>query len=80
METTYEIWCGGLLVAFRNTRLSRQKAVMEHLRSLGCRDEAVVKVDRSAVSWQGAVYRAVPLGSMESSPEAVARWATQAAA
>jgi len=80
MGTTYEIWCGGRLIAFQNTRLSRLKALAEYLRSAGCRDDEVVRLDRSAACWQGAVYRAVPLGSMESSPAAVAGWTTQTAA
>ena len=77
MGTTYEIWCGGRLVAFRNTKAPGRKAVVEHLRSVGCRDDEMVRVGRE-VRWQGAVYRAVRLGSLESSPAAVVGWATQA--
>ena len=34
---------------------------MEYLRSLGCQDEELVRASTDAISWRGAVYRAVPL-------------------
>jgi hypothetical protein len=77
MGTTYEIWCGGHLVAFRNTASSPRQAVLEYLRSQGCNADEIPSRGRGAVTWQGTVYRAVRLGSAESSPAAVARWATQ---
>ena len=80
MGTTYEIWCGGRLVAIRNTTSSPRQAAIEYVSSLGCGLDEVVKHGRSAIAWQGSVYRAVPLGSMESSPASVARWSTHAAA
>ena len=46
----------------QNAATARQ-AVVEYLRSVGCRDEELTGVAVNAVSWRGAVYRAIPLGS-----------------
>jgi hypothetical protein len=78
MGTTYEIWCGARLVSIRNTSSSPRQAVIGYLRSLGCEVNEIVRSGRSAVAWQGIIYRAVPIGSEESSPAAVQEWATRA--
>jgi hypothetical protein len=33
---------------------------MDYVRSLGCRDAEVARLGADAVSWRGAVFRAVP--------------------
>ena len=33
---------------------------MDYVRSLGCRDVEVARLGADAVSWRGAVFRAVP--------------------
>ena len=36
------------------------EAVIDYLRSMGCRDDEMMRVGMDAVTWRGAVYRAVP--------------------
>jgi hypothetical protein len=45
--------------AWRREAGSALEALIEHLRSLGCRDQDIVRLGTQAVSWRGAVYRAV---------------------
>ena len=61
-RTSYEVRCGKRLVSLQNTNTPRE-AVIEYLRSLGCRDSEMTAVAVDALTWGGAVYRAVPLGS-----------------
>jgi len=37
--------------------------VIEYLRSMGCSDSEMTSVAADALTWGGAVYRAVPLGN-----------------
>jgi hypothetical protein len=62
MRTSYEVRCGKRLVSLQNANTARE-AVIEYLRSLGCRDSEMSSVAPNALTWGGAVYRAVPLGS-----------------
>lgn len=62
MSTSYEVRCGRRLISLQNAHTARE-ALMEYLRSIGCRDREIVSVSTDAVTWRGAVYRAVPLGS-----------------
>ena len=62
MRTSYEVRCGARLLSFQNAASARE-AVVEYLRSVGCREEELSGVAVNAVSWRGAVYRAIPLGS-----------------
>ena len=62
MSTSYEVRCGRRLISLQNAHTARE-ALMEYLRSIGCRDREIVSVSADAVTWRGAVYRAVPLGS-----------------
>jgi len=34
---------------------------MDYVRSLGCRDDEIARLGADALSWRGAVYRAVPV-------------------
>jgi hypothetical protein len=61
-KTSYEVRTGKRLIAFQNTNTALE-AVIEYLRSVGCRDDEVTRVAVNAVTWRGAVYRAIPLGS-----------------
>jgi hypothetical protein len=36
------------------------EAVLEYLRSIGCREDEVMRMGRDSASWRGAVYKAVP--------------------
>jgi hypothetical protein len=62
MRTSYEVRCGKRLVSLQNADSARE-ALIQYLRSLGCRDSDMSTVAPNALDWCGAVYRAVPLGS-----------------
>jgi hypothetical protein len=62
MRTSYEVRSGKRLVSLQNANTARE-AVIEYLRSMGCRDDEVTTVAADAATWRGAVYRASPLGS-----------------
>lgn len=58
MYHDYEVHSGDRLVASR-TANTPQAALFDYVRSLGCRDEEVMKLAPDSISWRGAVYRAV---------------------
>ncbi len=62
MRTSYEVRSGKRLVSFQSANTARE-AVIEYLRSMGVRDQEITTVAADAVTWRGASYRAVPLGS-----------------
>jgi hypothetical protein len=39
---------------------SAQQALVDYLRSLGCRDSEIVRLGASSIAWRGARYSAVP--------------------
>jgi len=39
---------------------------MDYVRSLGCRDAEIARLGADALSWRGAVYRAVPVAAAPS--------------
>ena len=57
MLRSYESLLGGERVAVCEAG-SAQLALIEHLRTAGCRDEDIVRLGTESVSWRGAVYRA----------------------
>jgi hypothetical protein len=59
---SYEVRSGKRLISFQNANTATE-AVLEYLCSMGCRRDELMRVAVDAVSWRGAVYRAVPLGS-----------------
>ena len=62
MKPSWEVRCGRRRVSLETAHTARE-AVIEYLRSIGCRDSEMTSVAADAVTWGGAVYRAVPLGS-----------------
>jgi hypothetical protein len=58
MRTCYEVHSGRNVVSRREAS-SALEALIEHLRSLGCRDQDIVRLGTQSVAWRGAVYRAV---------------------
>jgi hypothetical protein len=58
--TTYEIRSGERPVTTRDAS-TPQHAVIDYLRSMGCRDGEIVRLGTDGVSWRGAVYKAVPV-------------------
>jgi hypothetical protein len=62
MKTSYEVRSGKRLVSLQNANTPKE-AVIEYLRSIGCRDHEITGAAADAITWRGARYRAVPLGS-----------------
>ena len=38
---------------------SAQIALLDHVRSMGCRDDEITRLGVDAVAWRGAIFRAV---------------------
>jgi hypothetical protein len=53
----YDIRAGGHRVSTRQAP-SELAALLDYLRSLGCRDRDVVRLGTRSVAWRGAVYSA----------------------
>ena len=62
MYRTYEVHSGDRVVGVR-TASTPQAALFDYVRSLGCRDEEVMKIAPDTISWRGAVFRAVRVSS-----------------
>ncbi len=60
--TTYEIRSGRRAVSVRDAS-TPQHAVVDYLKSMGCRDSEIVRLATHEVAWRGAVYKAVALES-----------------
>jgi hypothetical protein len=58
MRTGYEVRSGKRAVAVQYAT-TPQEALIEYLRSCGCRDDEIVRVGMQAVAWRGALYSAV---------------------
>ena len=58
IRTSYEVRCGRRLISLQSASTARE-AIIEYLRSMGCRDEEMSTLSADAISWNGAVYRAV---------------------
>jgi hypothetical protein len=55
---TYEIRSGRRTLSLRDAS-TPQHAVLDYLKSMGCRDADIVRLGSDAVSWRGARYTAV---------------------
>jgi hypothetical protein len=62
LRTSYEVRTGKRLISLQNASTGYE-ALIEYLRSIGCRDDELTRVGANAITWRGSVYRAVPLGS-----------------
>ena len=62
MYHEYEVHSGDRLIGSR-TASTAQAALFDYVRSLGCQDEEVMKLAPDAISWRGAVFRAVQVSS-----------------
>ena len=65
MMITYQLSSGDRPIGLREA-FTAQQALFDYLRSLGCEDEDIMKLGTDAVSWRGAVYKAVPVSSGQS--------------
>jgi hypothetical protein len=59
VNTTFEVQSGRRTIGLREAP-SAQAALLDHVRSLGCRDEEIIRLGASSISWRGATYRAQP--------------------
>ncbi|GIU94090.1 MAG: hypothetical protein KatS3mg012_0547 [Gaiellaceae bacterium] len=59
MAQRYELHAGRRPVAVRAAP-SAQVALLDYLRSLGCRDDELTRLGSAAIAWRGAVYEALP--------------------
>jgi hypothetical protein len=57
--TYYEIRSAGRPISLRDAS-TPQEAAIDYVRSLGCRDDEIIRVAADAVAWRGAVFSAVP--------------------
>ena len=55
--TRYEVRSGDRLVSLQDASTA-QEAVLQYVRSLGCRQEEIRRVAPDTVAWRGAVYSA----------------------
>lgn len=56
--TIYEVRSAGRLIS-RQEASTAQEAVLQYVRSLGCRDNEIMRVAADTVAWRGAVFSAV---------------------
>jgi hypothetical protein len=61
---TYELRSGEHRIGLREASTAQQ-ALLDYLRARGCADDEITRLGPDAVSWRGAVYRAVPVSSEE---------------
>ncbi len=64
--TNYEIRTGRKMVTVRDAG-SGYQALVDYLRSVGCRDAEIVRTGSHSVSWRGAVYRATRQAELSTS-------------
>lgn len=50
-----------------------QQALFDYARSMGCRDDELMKLGPDAISWRGAVYKAIPAPAPSSRSSSGAR-------
>lgn len=60
MEQRYEVQSGRRTIGVRAAP-SAQMALLDHVRSMGCRDSEIMRLGTDSVAWRGAVFRAVPV-------------------
>jgi hypothetical protein len=60
MTTTFQLRSGARPIGLREAATPHE-ALFDYVRSLGCRDEEIMRLGTHALSWRGAVYRAVPV-------------------
>ena len=58
MSKNYEIHSGKRVVSTQDSATPLQ-AVVDYMRSLGCRDDEIRRLGVDSVSWRGARFRAV---------------------
>jgi hypothetical protein len=64
---TYEIRSGRSTLTRRDAS-TPQHAVLDYLKSMGCRETEIVRLGTDAVAWRGARYTAVPAAQDTNAP------------
>jgi hypothetical protein len=64
MEQRFELVTGRRTIGIRSAP-SAQVALLDHVRSMGCRDAEITRLSPESVAWRGAVFRAVPAPGSE---------------
>ena len=59
---TFEIHAGGRPVSVKDAP-SAQQALLDYVKSLGCRDAEIIRLSATTVAWRGARYSAVAVPS-----------------
>jgi hypothetical protein len=59
---TYEIRAGERPVTLKDAP-SAQQALLDYVKSLGCRDAEIIRLGDATVAWRGARYTAVPVAA-----------------
>jgi hypothetical protein len=67
--TGYEVRSGGRTVSQQEAS-SAQEAVLHYVRSLGSREDEIMRLAPDAVAWRGAVFSAMPASTAPSSDAA----------
>ena len=60
MTRDYEIRSGRRPLSIKSGP-SAQQALLDYVRSLGCKDDEIIRLGETVVSWRGARYVAVPV-------------------
>ena len=58
MRHSYEIRMGRRTVCYRDAN-TPQEAVIDYVKSFGCRNDEIARVAYDRVAWRGAVFQAV---------------------
>ena len=64
MQQAYELHSGRRSIGVREAPTA-QVALLEHVRSLGCRDDEVMRVGVDSIAWRGAVFKAVAVSTSD---------------
>jgi hypothetical protein len=62
VRTSYEVRSGRRAVSLQVAETA-QEAVIEYLRSQGCRSDELIRLGSNTVAWRGMIYKAVPAES-----------------
>ena len=57
-DGTYDVLCGKRLISHKRAS-TEAEAVIDYLRSIGRRDDEMMRVGMDAIAWHGAIYKAV---------------------
>ena len=55
----FEVRSGKRVISVKRASTAAE-AVIDYLRSMGCKDDEMSRVGMDALTWHGAVYKAVP--------------------